>query len=263
MQNQVLIAGLVFISLFGMLAIWRILKKNEKSPGFFELLLVLMGVVLCITGLTIENTSAIVFDMSEIAALAAAAALVQVGFWGMRVRKNSFQSRGFLALGTGIILGAAALIIPIYMQSNVEEPVINVVALSGSTSGAMTILVSDTASSNQQARFATPIPAAVPMTIPTLDAPRIVFPTPTPTPVFNEKCEATVTARLNMRDLPSTAAGAVINVLDAETTVELYAHDDSNEWWFTIIDGQQGWLFGELMTLTDECSRLPERSWNS
>jgi hypothetical protein len=263
MQNQVLIAGLVFISLFGMLAIWRILKKNEKSPSLFEILLVLIGAVLCIVGLTTENTSAIVFDISEIAALAAAAALVQIGLWGMRVRKNPFQSRGFLALGTGFVLGAFALILPIYMKSSLDVPVINVAAVTGNTSGAVTVLVSDTASSNQQAQFATPLPASVPMTIPTLDSPQIVFATPTPTPVFNEKCTALVTARLNMRDLPSTAAGEVINILDADTSVELYAHDNSNEWWFTRLDGQEGWLFGELLALTEECSRLPERAWSS
>jgi hypothetical protein len=112
--------------------------------------------------------------------------------------------------------------------------------------------------------FSTPLPADVPMQIPTLALPQLHFSTPTPTPELPEACEATVTTRLNMRDLPSTAGGKIITVIPENTTVELFGQDNVNEWWFTQFDGEEGWLNGSFLTFTDDdCSRLPVRNWAS
>lgn len=112
----------------------------------------------------------------------------------------------------------------------------------------------------------TPAPTntSLPTPTPTASATRYHYSTRTPTPTFTPvtPCLASVEYNLRLRSAPNTDSDT-LTVIDYGTTVELYGKGGASEngalWWYTVYEGQEGWLDGQYMLVGSGCDRLPQR----
>lgn len=260
---------------FGLGALWAILRwlaafRRKENGRWYDVGLALVVIVLSVTALALENGNTAQFDRSELLAAALGLALFAPGVWIVLTAEKPFSSGGILSAATGLLLVAAAFLIPVYAQNTAPEQTI---ALPGAASNLsnlsnlplQALAGAGTAGRSQVAQpLSVPDPVDdVPQAIPTLPLPEVIFTTPTPNPLLAETCAATVTTRLNLRDLPSTGAGSVISVIPENTEVTLVAQDNTNEWWYLLDEEAEveGWLFGEFLERDTLCNQLPIANW--
>lgn len=80
------------------------------------------------------------------------------------------------------------------------------------------------------------------------------LPSPTPAPIT-----ATVTDTLRVREQPSTTA-RILGRLQRHTSVHLVSRTDSSDWFgieYPPGSGQIGWIFGEVLNISGDISKLP------
>lgn len=80
------------------------------------------------------------------------------------------------------------------------------------------------------------------------------LPSPTPAPIA-----AIVTDTLRVREQPSTTA-RILGRLQRDTSVRLVSRTDTNEWFgieYPPGTGQIGWIFGEVLKINGDVSKLP------
>ncbi len=267
----------LFIALFGVVMVRRSSEPNEKVK-FSQLILVIVGAVLLIVALTIHAFAGEGFGQLELLTILLSLIFGLIGFWKMFSSEKPFSSHGFLGLGTAIIVIVASFAIPIYSQNLPESTSSLPIALHGSSTSPdspvnlsqLSNLLSNSSSPESGVDYpiqanmmlTAPTPVVTAQAIPTLEPPVLFFSSPTPIPEVTTSCTAVVSTNLNLRDLPSTSAGAVIGVMNENIVVELIGVETNGEWFYMQTDNNAGWLFGDLLVLDETCNRLPIRNWN-
>lgn len=268
-----------FLVIYG-ISLFRRRREQVDKVKFSQLFLVLLGALLMILALTVHAFTSAGFGQLEILSLAVSLPLALIGFWKMFSSQKPFNSHGFLGLGTAVVLIVASFAIPIYSQNLPQATPPLPIGLPGSSTSptlpdgfpadfaGLPNLASNSSESDvsypvqANVMLVVPTPVAPAQAIPTLEPPVLFFSSPTPTSDIVISCTAIVQTNLNLRDLPSTSAGAVIVIIDENTTVELIATEANGDWFYTQSDTNEGWLFGELLTLDATCDQLPVRNWN-
>lgn len=245
---------------------------GDRHVKIRQIMLILMGTVTMISALTLDATHDLDFGMLETVALAIALALGLISLFRLFSSTKPLNSPAFLGLGSAGIVVVGAFAIPFYAQSLPEPPLlIETIPGNDNTPGIAENLIrifeDETTSKGvypvqANVMLIEPTPASTAHSIPTIEQPKLFFPTPTTTSILLESCNAIVTTNLNFRHLPSTSAGDVMSVVPADEVVTLLAQDSSGEWWYAGIDNIFGWLFGDLLNLSEECMNLPIRNWN-
>jgi|GEM_PF-1246842 len=277
MEMTLFVFAALLFAIYGLIMVRRRDDPNEKVK-FSQIILIIIGTVLLILALTINAFAHSGFGQFEILVLALSIVLGLVGFWRMFASNKPFSSHGFLGLGTGIVVIIAAFAIPIYSQNLPESASSLPIALPGNSTSPdspvdlsqLSNLLSNSSSSDSDVNYpvqanmmlTVPTPVATAQSIPTLEPPALFFSSPTPLPEITVSCTAVVSTNLNLRDLPSTSAGAVIGVMTENTIVDLIGVETDGEWYYMQSDDVAGWLFADLLVLDETCDRLPTRSWN-
>jgi hypothetical protein len=97
-----------------------------------------------------------------------------------------------------------------------------------------------------------------PTETPTATRQRFVTSTPTFTPTLPEPCLASAVYNLNMRAEPATTSDLILTI-PFDTVLSLYGSNEDQTWWFTLYEGQQGWVSDEFVNTSPACAALPVR----
>jgi uncharacterized protein YgiM (DUF1202 family) len=71
-------------------------------------------------------------------------------------------------------------------------------------------------------------------------------------------CSALVNWNLNLRSGPGLDYSRLLTI-PYNTSLSLTARDETATWWYTTYQNESGWVSGEYVTLTGECTDLPVR----
>lgn len=278
MEMTLLGFGAIFLILYIIIMLRRT-RDQASTVKFSHLFLIIIGALLVLLSLTVSAFASNGLGQLELIVIALGLAMGILGLWKMFSSQQFLASHGFLGLGTAIILIIATFAIPIYSQNRPEPAFASPIGLPGGAPNAnapegfpdpavfadLANNVSDDANSypvQANIMLLQPTPVGTAQSIPALESPVIFFISPTPTPEIAQSCTAIVETNLNLRDLPSVAAGDVITVINEGSQIQLTATDSDDNWWYMQQDDIEGWLFGDLLTLDDTCQQLPVRNWN-
>ncbi len=70
-------------------------------------------------------------------------------------------------------------------------------------------------------------------------------------------CRVLTNNAVNFRSAPTTAVNNILNTLSASTLAPVVARLGDNSWWKVSVNGQVGWVFGNLVTITGNCFSIP------
>lgn len=239
---------------------WLAAIRRQANNRWYDVLLALIAVLLVVVALTLDSRQGTQFDMGELLTVALGIVLFIPGLWVILVAEKPLASGGALAAAAGVILVVAAFAIP------ASRPAPQTTIMLPGATGPLDLPLSQTFSRSVDtvafASFELPATADVPQAIPTLAQPAMIFATPSPVPTLDAQqpgasCTARVTARLNLRDQPSTVDGAVVTVVAYPSSVSLTARDATGTWWYMVDGTQTGWLYGEYLDRDDTCADLP------
>lgn len=176
---------------------------------------------------------------------------------------NNGDSRGYLGIGIGLIVLAMAFAVPMLMPIQQASTAPEVLALPTAINDAVRNYSNQriTVSTDRVIAAPTQTPITLNREIPTLQAPIVFFSTPTPT-LESMSCEGTITTFANVRSYPTVASGNVLTVAPKDEEVTVLGQTESGKWWFITFGIFEGWVDGELLERTDDCSSLPVRPWS-
>lgn len=173
---------------------------------------------------------------------------------------EGMYSRGVLGAGMGAILLVAAIFIPIVPNTIIPIPSPTpIVAAVRNTPVAIDVVVtgsSDTTIEMQPTSEPTITRTPLPSPSPTRTRRAYIPPTTTPTPIaprVADNCGATINVNANVRSEPTTD-GEVVAIVPAGRYVSVVARNTENTWWQIEFERQQGWVFGDLLSLDEVCT---------
>jgi uncharacterized protein YraI len=108
-----------------------------------------------------------------------------------------------------------------------------------------------------EAQAAPPVQEAPPPTpIPTLESVVVITPTVAPTPTAAAIPMAKAIDLLNVRGGPGTDYN-IVGGLQKDELVQIAAKSPAGDWWqVNLVDGQQGWVFGELVQVVGDTAAV-------
>lgn len=269
-------AGALFAALFALNNLLKLLFRRGKI-GFVDLLLTFLTTLVPLAALVIAQTTdepdanlprAVILLGAALAAFSLILMLLEL-FRAQRLK----GSRGILGLVSGLLLMVASVSVPfsastINQQAAAPTSLVNTAAPTLGTviAGAGTPTASRRAASPTASATPTlaPTETSTPRATPTSSATRFQFSTrtPTPTPTDVTPCVASVEYNLRLRAAPNAESETLL-VIPFGTTVELYGRGTPSEnnafWWYTVYEGQSGWLDGQYMLVGSACDNLPLR----
>ncbi|MEP7290476.1 MAG: hypothetical protein ABI835_01780 [Chloroflexota bacterium] len=280
-----LAAGVLFAALFALNNLLKTLFRRHKI-GFADTLLAFLVTLVPLAALILAQTTSDTPD-GRITRLALWLGAGLAVFSLLLTLLELFRaqrlkgSRGILGMVAGLLLMIASISVPMtaaYITDQASEPAAapRIVLQSSATSdssqieAAASAEVNQTPTGNWTPTMLTPssTPTALPSNTPrptrTPSATRFQYstrtPTPTPTPVT--PCVASVEYNLRLRAAPSAVSETLL-VIPFSTTVELYGKgipsEGESRWWYTVYEGQSGWLDGQYMLVGSACDTLPLR----
>lgn len=263
------VAGSAFLGLFALISLIQAARK-EAQAGCWSTISILLGFSLLIASFILSSLSENVVGLSLPIVLGTLATLAVISLivYVLERRSDEFKqlfSRGLLGLGTSILLTIAFWLIPMIPQQIFPLPTPTPIAQAIRNTSSSASANANIVPTDAQASQSTPTERAtvastttytpMPSPSPTRTRRAYVPPTLTVTPeatVVAEECDAQVTVNLNVRAEPDTDADIVAIIPEAQY-IALYGRSDNGTWWLTEYEDEEGWVFGEYLTLDPIC----------
>ena len=264
------VAGLVFLAIFTLVSLIQAARKDPKA-GCLSTVSAVIGFSLLIASIILSSLS----DEAEgltlpvlLGSLGVLAALSLVIYFLER-RSDEFRqlySRGLMGLGASILLLVSTFFIPVIPQQIFPIPTATPIAQAIRT-GANTqadasganIVPTDVSAEETPTERVTVVPTQTytPMASPSPTRTRRAYIPPTATAtleaeVVAEECDGRVTVNLNVRAEPDTDA-EIVAIVPEGRTVRILGRSEDERWWLTEFEGEDGWLFGDLLELDAIC----------
>lgn len=240
-------------------------RSENRSPGFLDQVLIWAMVGVLTVGVTqaASQQDTIVLVVAALGLVFALFSLMTV-ILGRR-EENSDDSRGYLGIGTGIIIVGVALGVPLMMSvapSPTEVAFVLPTAINDVPSAAGGLGNQRLTSNRGRVDLApTQTPVELSSVIPSPPPSDIYFFTPTPTPE-GMACEAVVTTDLNVRRYPSVANNNVVAVAPENKEVMILGRTEETSWWYVRFDIYEGWVDADFVEADEACETIPTRSWS-
>ncbi len=262
------VAGSAFLGLFALISLIQAARK-EAQAGCWSTISILLGFSLLTASFILSSLSEDVTGLSLpiMLSILVALAVISLVVYVLERRGDEFRqlfSRGLLGLGTSILLGIAFWLIPFIPQQifplPTPTPIAQAIRNTPVSAADANIIPTDAQTSQstptQQATIE-PTATYTPMPSPSPTRTRRAYvpPTPTVTPeatVVAEECDGQVTVNLNVRAEPDTDSD-IVAIIPEGQYIALYGRSDNGTWWLTEYENEEGWVFGEYLTLDPIC----------
>lgn len=245
-------------------------RSEDRTPSLIDQLIILGMVGILTAGVVLDNQVTNQRDTVELAV--AALGLVFALFslmtlvLGRRTEESSDDARGFLGIGTGLIIIAMAFGVPLIntVAPSPTEVAFVVPTAINDVPGSSTSGLGNQRLVNNNRNFdvaPTQTPLALNSTIPSPVPPDIYFFTPTPTPE-GISCEGVIETDLNVRQYPSVANGNIVTVAPENEEVLIIGRNEATSWWYVSFDIYEGWVDADFVEAEDACETIPTRAWS-
>jgi hypothetical protein len=266
--------GAVFALLF---IVNNLLRAGREKVGFLDTLLGFLALILPLLALVNNNASERPLALVNTAAIGIAVVVILASVVTLLVERRKpelklNQRRGLLGIGVGVLLIAATFVAPLAptllapppIALSASVPNTNVSATAEPESTEVAFAPTSNAAILQLSATPTRLPSATPT--PTNTPYVLVSPTPgAPEADSGEAdapqtviCSALVNWNLNLRSGPGLDTSRLLTI-PFNTSLSLTARDEAATWWYTTYQNESGWVSGEYITLTGECTDLPVR----
>jgi hypothetical protein len=261
-------AAVLFAVLYILNALARTFSRSAKI-GFWETLLVFLATLISIFALIANSTDTLPSDLVQPVVLIAAGILIALSLLLLLIEARRKQpwnaSRGVLGIGAGLmILLATFVIVPLTTPYFFPPPTSTLTNTPIGTPPppTNTPTSTNTATATRTPTLTmTPTYTRTPRPTPTpTDTRRPAAPsrTPRPTETPVNPCVAQVSNNLNLRTEPRTDAELLITI-PFDTSLAVFGRNEDSTWWYVAYEGQEGWVLGEFLLVTEPCYDLPVR----
>lgn len=286
MDTILLIISLIAALLYLLLSVFQALRQRAGSTSFTTLLALVTLVTALLAVYLPVQLNADTFSLAVVlGAVLLAAGLVLVLLERRRPEHKPSDSRGILAMATGVLLFVGLFGVP--YVARMVFPALSatpeaVVAPASPVDGSVALTSSGAASDAEVALEATTVPAtasATPVASTTPLPPRPLLPSPTPThtpvviatwvptedaPVAAENaqsadCVGFVQNNLNLRAEPALD-GALLVTIPSSTALTIAGTSADGGWLRTTYGQMSGWVSADYVLLGDRCQLNPAQA---
>jgi hypothetical protein len=261
-------AAVLFAALYILNALARTFARSAKI-GFWETLLIFLAVLISLAALIANSTDALPSEFVQQVVLIAAGILAILSLPIILLefrRKQAWNaSRGLLGIGAGLMVVLATFVIvpfttPYFFPPATATTTNTPIGTPPPPTNTPTSTSTSTATRTPTLTM-TPTYTRTPRPTPTPTDTRIPAvpsrtPRPTETPI--NPCVAQVANNLNLRTEPRTDA-ELLTTIPFDTSLAIFGRNEDSTWWFVAYEGQEGWVLGEFLLVTEPCYDLPIR----